>query len=86
MKFQRRAERIRECTEIVLNLEAYSANQIFGSTDELKLKSSMTLFKAAQQSDKIFEHVLEKYFEGYEDNRTVFKFRISNYGCRYHFY
>ena len=64
-------KRIKECTEIVLNLEGSSTKQIFGSIDELKFKSSMTLFNAAQQSDIIFELAIGKYFNGIQDNRTI---------------
>lgn len=63
--------RIRECTEIVLNLDGYSAKQIFGSIDQLKFRSSMTLFNAIQQSENIFELALRKYFKGLTDDRTL---------------
>ena len=55
----------------MLNLNGYSAKQIFGSIDEVKLKSSMTLFNYVQTSDNIFELILEKYFKGMQDNRTL---------------
>lgn len=63
--------RIRECARIVLDINGYSAKQIFGGIDEVKLKSSMTLFNYVQTSDNIFELVLEKYFKGLQDNRTL---------------
>ncbi len=63
--------RLRECTEIVLNLNGYSAKQIFGSIDQQKFKSSMTLFNALQQSEYIFELALRKYFKSLPDNRTL---------------
>lgn len=64
-------KRIRECTEIVLNLDGYSAKQIFGSIDELKLKSSMTLFNYVQNNENIFKKVLAKYFNDLQSNRTL---------------
>ena len=63
--------RIRECSRIVFDINGYSAKQIFGSIDELKFRSSMTLFNYVQNSDNIFELVLEKYFKGLQDNRTL---------------
>ena len=63
--------RIKECSRIVLNINDHSAKQIFGSIDELKFRSSMTLFNYVQNSEKIFELVLEKYFKGLQDNRTL---------------
>ena len=69
--------RIRECTEIVLNIDGYSARQIFGNIDELKLRSSMTLFNYVQKNENIFELALAKYFKGLQDNRTLEL--LSNY-------
>ena len=63
--------RIKECSRIVLNIDGFSAMQIFGSIDELKLRSSMTLFDAVQQNENIFELVLGKYFKGIKDKRTL---------------
>ena len=64
-------KRIKECTDIVLNLNGYSAKQIFGSIDEMKLRSSMTMFNAVQQGENIFKLVLDKYFKGLEDQRSL---------------
>jgi len=63
--------RIKECSRIVLNIAGFSAMQIFGSIDEIKLRSSMTLFDAVQQNENIFELVLKKYFNKQKDNRTL---------------
>ena len=63
--------RIRECTRIVLSIDNLSAKQIFGSIDELKFRSSMTLFNYVQTNENIFELVLAKYFKGQQDNRTL---------------
>jgi uncharacterized protein (DUF1810 family) len=69
--------RIRDCSRIVLNINGYSARQIFGSIDELKFRSSMTLFNYVQNNEKIFELVLVKYFKGLQDKRTLEL--LSNY-------
>ncbi len=63
--------RLKECCSILLNLNNTSAKQIFGSTDELKLRSSMTLFNYVNTGNKIFENVLQKYFSGEEDQKTI---------------
>ncbi|WHI45006.1 DUF1810 domain-containing protein [Microbulbifer sp. VAAF005] len=62
--------RLKECCKELLQLNNYSAYQIFGSPDDVKLKSSMTLFSIADPKDKLFEEVLEKYYEGQKDLRT----------------
>jgi len=61
--------RLRECAEAVLAIEGRSANEIFGSPDDMKLKSSMTLF--AMVGDDVFERVLDKFFQGKPDAATL---------------
>lgn len=63
--------RIRECTRIVLDINNHSAIQIFGSIDEKKFRSSMTLFNYVQTNENIFESALVKYFKGQQDNKTL---------------
>ncbi len=64
--------RLVECCRILLGLQGRSANQIFGSPDEVKLRSSMTLFThAAPVADAPFRAVLDKYFAGIEDPLTL---------------
>ncbi len=69
--------RLVECTTIVNNLEGLSARQIFGSPDDLKFRSSMTLFELASQSKSEFTSALEKYFAGQKDTRTVDLVRLA---------
>jgi len=57
------------CNEL-LKLETNDAYQIFGSPDDMKLKSSMTLFSAVPNTDTIFQIVLDKFFNGIKDNNT----------------
>ena len=62
--------RLCECVNFVLAVEGKSISQIMGYPDDLKLCSSMTLF--AQVSDNpIFSQVLDKYFSGKSDERTL---------------
>jgi uncharacterized protein (DUF1810 family) len=60
-----------ECFDAVMRIERRSAREIFGAPDDLKLKSSATLFAHASAPDSIFQRVLEKYFEGERDGRTL---------------
>ena len=60
-----------EITSEFLNLENKSAYSIFGSPDDMKLKSSMTLFNAVQNETKVFELVLDKYFFGSKCEHTL---------------
>ncbi|HKB43225.1 MAG TPA: DUF1810 domain-containing protein [Chitinophagaceae bacterium] len=58
------------CNEL-LQLKQNNANAIFGSPDDLKLKSSMTLFAAIPGIDPVFQSVLEKFFNGTKDAKTL---------------
>jgi uncharacterized protein (DUF1810 family) len=64
-------KRLRECAESILALEGLSASGIFGYPDDMKLKSSMTLFASVAEPQSVFARVLEKYFQGARDERTV---------------
>ena len=63
--------RLIEISEALLALEGNNANQIFGSPDDLKLRSSMTLFAAVPESHPVFRQVLDKYFQGKPDRQTL---------------
>ena len=63
--------RLREISSALLSLEGLSAHQIFGFPDDLKLRSCMTLFRLADLEDSLFEQVLEKYYDGIPDSKTV---------------
>lgn len=55
----------------LLTLESNDAYAIFGSPDEAKLKSSMTLFSSITNSDPVFQQVLDKFFKGVKDPETI---------------
>ncbi len=63
--------RLVRISEALLEIEGKTANQIFGSPDDVKLKSSMTLFGALQNTNPVFQSVLDKYFNGTNDLRTL---------------
>ena len=65
-------DRLREITNVLLELKNTNANRIFGSPDDLKLKSCMTLFSVTEDDDdNIFNRVIEKYFDNYMDEKTL---------------
>ena len=63
--------RLRECTQLVLAVEGRSAHAIFGSPDDLKLRSCMTLFRAADPGEPLFDAVLRHHYGGEADPRTL---------------
>jgi uncharacterized protein (DUF1810 family) len=56
----------------LLSLKTNDAQQVFGSPDDLKLQSSMTLFSSLQDADPVFQLVLEKFFKGDKDKKTLY--------------
>ena len=62
--------RLTECAEAVMSVNQRSAHEIFGSPDDMKLKSSATLFALVSPHDSVFHRIIEKYFEG-ADERTL---------------
>ncbi len=63
--------RLRQCTQLVNLVEGRSVSQIFGSPDDLKFRSSMTLFASAKAENQIFIDALQKYFNGAPDQATL---------------
>jgi uncharacterized protein (DUF1810 family) len=63
--------RLRECTQLVLNVEGRSAEQIFHYPDVLKFRSCMTLFEQSTTDRSIFRDALFKYFGGEPDQLTL---------------
>lgn len=64
-------KRLVEISGAMLAVEGKSAYQILGSPDDLKLRSSMTLFSLLPETDPVFQAVLDKYYEGKADWRTL---------------
>jgi uncharacterized protein (DUF1810 family) len=63
--------RLLRCVDAVLAVRDRSANEIFGSPDDLKLRSSMTLFAAVSDYGSPFHTVIDQLYEGQFDGRTV---------------
>lgn len=64
-------ERLRQCVDILLQLGDLSAQRIFGSPDDMKLHSSLTLFAQAAPAEARFQQCLDKYFGGAPDGATL---------------
>lgn len=64
-------ERLIKISAALLEIAGKTANQIFGSPDDMKLKSSMTLFAALDETNPVFQKVLDKYFDGEKDVQTL---------------
>lgn len=62
--------RLRECTALVNGVQGKTVHDILGSPDDLKFRSSITLFGAVS-SDPEFSAALEKYYRGEPDRRTL---------------
>ena len=62
---------IREISSALLELDCSDARTVMGSPDDLKLRSSMTLFSLAAPEEEVFRKVLEKFYHGQADNRTI---------------
>ncbi len=63
--------RLLECANILLKINGKSADDIFGYPDNLKLKSSITLFNYVIPEHNVFIAVIKKYFEGEQDKHTL---------------
>ncbi|VXC78229.1 DUF1810 domain-containing protein [Massilia sp. 9I] len=63
--------RLRECASIVAALDTDSANEVFGHPDDLKFRSSMTLFADVAPDEAVFQACIDKYFDGEADEATL---------------
>src|ERR1700683_4578987 len=60
-------ERLRECARLTLDVESKKTPQIFGPIDEMKFRSSMSLFARAAPDESLFQRCIDKYFGGGSD-------------------
>ena len=63
--------RLLECCTAILRIKGKTALEVFGSPDDMKLRSSMTLFERAAADVSVFAQVLDRYFGGRRDGRTL---------------
>jgi uncharacterized protein (DUF1810 family) len=64
-------QRLRQCTRLVLDVPGREISDIMGFPDDLKFRSSMTLFEIAAPEEPLFSSALKKYFAGQRDLRTL---------------
>jgi uncharacterized protein (DUF1810 family) len=63
--------RLMECAEATLRVEGRSAYEIFGSPDDMKLRSCATLFARVSPAGSVFHRLLDRYFQGEPDGKTL---------------
>jgi uncharacterized protein (DUF1810 family) len=63
--------RLRECTQLVLDARGHDITAILGYPDDLKFRSSMTLFATLEEPPPLFDAALQQYFRGEPDARTL---------------
>ena len=64
-------KRLQECINLVIDIDGKSANAVFGDPDDLKFRSSMTLFLVAAPHIDLFQRALNKYYDGQQDEITI---------------
>ena len=63
--------RLLESAQAVLGVEGRSALEVFGSPDDMKLRSCATLFASVAPAGSVFEQLLDRYFDGERDDKTL---------------
>jgi uncharacterized protein (DUF1810 family) len=63
--------RLMECAEAALSVQGRTAHEIFGSPDDNKLRSCATLFASVSQQGSVFDQLLDKYYRGERDSKTL---------------
>lgn len=63
--------RLVECAETVLGIQGRSAHEIFGAPDDLKLRSCATLFACVASAGSVFERLLDQYYQGEREAKTL---------------
>ena len=64
-------DRLLECSETVLSIDDYSAFDILGSPDDMKLRSCATLFAVVSPPDSLFMQILDRFYQGEKDRQTL---------------
>ncbi|MGG7579133.1 DUF1810 domain-containing protein [Rhizobium sp. Nf11,1] len=65
------SSRLLRCVEALLSIDGRSAHDILGSPDDLKLRSSMTLFAAISDHGSPFHRAIDRFYQGKFDERTI---------------
>ena len=72
--------RLTECAEAALSVRGRSAHDIFGSPDDMKLRSCATLFACVAPAGSVFDRLLDQYFQDERDHRTLHLLGITTEG------
>jgi uncharacterized protein (DUF1810 family) len=64
-------QRLIDISKALSEIKDKSAHEIFGSPDDLKLKSCMTLFSSLKNAHPIFQQIIDQFFDGKMDNKTL---------------
>jgi len=64
-------ERLRQCCALALAVQGRRALEVFGAPDDVKFRSSLTLFAAAAPGEALFQQCLDQYFAGAPDSATL---------------
>jgi len=70
-----------QISQELLKIDGKTASEIFGSPDDMKLRSSMTLFANIADTDRVFDNIIDKYFDGLQDELTLqllIKYKLRN--------
>lgn len=70
--------RLIQCVKVLLKIDGRSAYEIFGSPDDMKLRSCATLFASITPKGSVFECLLEKYFHGKQDRKALDLLKNTN--------
>lgn len=70
-------DRLLECTGLMLAVKSKSAFEILGTPDDLKFRSSMTLFAEFAGADSVFRKALDRFHDGKRDMRTLELLKIT---------
>jgi uncharacterized protein (DUF1810 family) len=71
--------RLRECTQLVLNVRNKTAEEIFGYPDWMKFGSSMTLFSLCTPPEPLFSKTIDKFFAGVRDSQTLELLKLKGF-------
>jgi uncharacterized protein (DUF1810 family) len=63
--------RLKEISAELLKLDTSDPIEVFGDIDSIKLKSAMTLFSSLPNTNRVFQQVLDKFFDGAKDGHTL---------------
>lgn len=64
-------QRLIDISKVLSEIKDKSAHEIFGSPDDLKLKSCMTLFSSLKNAHPIFQRIIDQFFDGNKDDKTL---------------